>query len=528
MGPKSRGTGGRAGKGAPKKADSKSNRTKKPPPQEKTQQHGIRENKQKKDDDDDDDDNNERGRRRTGTDDINLSARSAIIPLTLQQLLLNVFKYGLLFGNVNSSSSSLGREYEDKDKEEKEELDIRSLIQTIKSHLYNRDFDSAFTEANEQLLRAYALRWSASRVLGYAGILKAVLMRDGVLRSRRRRRKDDDGSRDAVHVLCIGGGAGAEIVALAGAWRDMLDSEEERLSGCDVKDMGDATRSLTAGAGAIALNYNDDDDDDAEEQDWAVGDAVEEKTQDTERKKDVELPPSRRRLLPNLSVTAVDIADWSSVVARLSQTIHSSDVPGSKAHPAPLLSPPTAAEKGERRKRTSSFEVSFKHLDILGLTDEELRSLLLPRRDQDHNDQPAAATDTVLITLMFTLNELFATSMAKTTQFLLRLTDLVAPGTILLVVDSPGSYSTVSLRGKKMSKENDEHDDNDAARHYPMKFLVHHTLLSVASGKWDLILSEDSRWFRRDAARLRYDVGGEGAARLEDMRYQIHVYRRLP
>ncbi|PWY94786.1 hypothetical protein BO94DRAFT_531720 [Aspergillus sclerotioniger CBS 115572] len=108
--------------------------------------------------------------------------------------------------------------------------------------------------------------------------------------------------------------------------------------------------------------------------------------------------------------------------------------------------------------------------------------------------------------------------MAKATGFLLRLTDMLRPGTVLLVVDSPGSYSTLKL-GK--SGEGEEVRE----RQYPMKFLLDHTLLSVAEGKWERVLSQDSRWWRRDAARLRYEVG-EGAG-LEDMRYQVHVYRRL-
>lgn len=121
---------------------------------------------------------------------------------------------------------------------------------------------------------------------------------------------------------------------------------------------------------------------------------------------------------------------------------------------------------------------------------------------------------TALVTLMFTLNELFSTSMAKATGFLLRMTDSLQPGAVLLVVDSPGSYSTLRL-GKGGEQE----------RRYPMKFLLDHTLLSVARGKWERVFAQESRWWRRDAARLRYDVGP--GAGLEDMRFQIHVYRRV-
>ena len=118
---------------------------------------------------------------------------------------------------------------------------------------------------------------------------------------------------------------------------------------------------------------------------------------------------------------------------------------------------------------------------------------------------------------MFTLNELFSTSMPKTTGFLLKMTEILPAGAVFLVVDSPGSYSTLKL-GKGPDGEPQE-------RNYPMKFLLDHTLLSVAKGKWECVYTQDSRWWRRDAVRLRYEVG-EGAG-LEDMRFQMHVYRRL-
>ena len=107
--------------------------------------------------------------------------------------------------------------------------------------------------------------------------------------------------------------------------------------------------------------------------------------------------------------------------------------------------------------------------------------------------------------------------MSKATGLLLRMTDILPPGAALLVVDSPGSYSTLKLgQGKEGAAQE---------RKYPMKFLLDHTLLSVTEGKWQRVHTQDSRWWRRDASRLRYDVG-EGAG-LEDMRFQVHLYQRV-
>ncbi|KAJ5682525.1 hypothetical protein N7462_005690 [Penicillium macrosclerotiorum] len=335
---------------------------------------------------------------------------AASIPLPLQQLLLDVFKTALL---------------------------------TLKSHLYQRDFDAAFTDADANLLRAYALRWSAARGLGYAGIFKAVLgwMRAGESRA----------AAPPTRAVCIGGGAGAEIVALAAAWRDLGSGAalEDRVAGVSLEDGGAAPEA-------------------------------------------------------GLTVAAVDIADWAVVVEGLADTMVSAGVPA----PRSSVYQPPLVEDSDGGGRVS---ISFRRRDVLELADGELRDLLL---GEEAESRESAA---LLVTLMFTLNELFSASMAKTTSFLLRMTDVLRAGAVLLVVDSPGSYSSLKLgKGKEGAAQE---------RKYPMKFLLDHTLLSVAEGKWERVLTQDSRWWRRDASRLRYDVG-EGAG-LEDMRYQVHVYRRL-
>ncbi|KAE8153860.1 hypothetical protein BDV25DRAFT_148561 [Aspergillus avenaceus] len=284
----------------------------------------------------------------------------------------------------------------------------------------------------------------------------------------------DVASAESNHVVCIGGGAGAEIVALAAAWRDLMD--EERIS---------------AGIAGVSL-------DESANTEQPSPDAV-----------------SESKSNPGLSVTTVDIADWSSVVHRLSTTIRSPAVPGSKSHPTPLL----GLGKGNPAEDKNGFNVRFERSDVLTVPDDELKRLL----HLETADKGSSPNATVMVTLMFTLNELFSTSMAKTTGFLLRTTDLLQPGTLLVVIDSPGSYSTLKL-GKSKGAEG-EASPAVQERQYPMKFLLNHTLLTVAEGKWESIYSQDSRWWRRDAARLGYDVG-EGAG-LEDMRYRVHIYRRL-
>lgn len=416
------------------------------------------------------------------------------IPLSLQQLLLDVFKSALLPNDNNPDNTGHNNH--------QHQLDIKPLIQTIKSHLYNRDFDSAFTGANEELLRAYALRWSASRALGYVSVFKGVGKLLGFSSLGHGGSTSGVGDNDtssktgavgkANQVVCIGGGAGAEIVALGAVWRDMMD---------ELGELGVSSSS--------SQSQQQPENDKSDEPDLtAVSEGI--SSVSLQEEGGVRKPEQEQAgCIPSITIKAVDIADWSAVVDRISGTLKSPAVPSSKAHPAPLV--PIEASAG--------FKVDFTLADVLSMNDDELGRLIHGDTEHDSNlekrqQQPPPRPRTTLITLMFTLNELFSTSLAKATSFLLRTTDMVNPGTVLLVLDSPGSYSTLALGGSKQQQ-----------RQYPMKFLLDHTLLTVAKGKWERVFSQDSRWWRRDVEGLRYEVG-EGV-RLEDMRFQVHVYRRL-
>lgn len=157
-----------------------------------------------------------------------------------------------------------------------------------------------------------------------------------------------------------------------------------------------------------------------------------------------------------------------------------------------------------------------------------------------------------MVTLMFTLNELYATSRAGAHALLLGVSAAAERGTLLLVVDSPGSYSTVRLGAGE--------------KRYPMRWLLDHALLIAAPGAlggdeaevgpgveqgdgsggvvgrgvrdkvedgvrgverkkqapaaWEKVVEEESKWFRMPEG-LRYPI------ELENMRYQMHLYRRL-
>ena len=396
----------------------------------------------------------------------------------LQQLILNVFSE-----SFSQHAKSAG------------------LIQELKQHLFNRDFLAAFSR--QDLLEAYALRWSPSRALAYLDLFCSCdvlsdALEDLFLRRPARRRikgkkipaeRDgpygpgsqplplgtcpaatlDDGERsnkvelgEGIKATCLGAGSGAEVVAFAGYlhWLRYGDSQDDGLIG----DEGDP------------------------------------------------LPGPRPLLLQT-----IDIADWSSVINSLVSKITS---PSELSTSTSTLSPPPSTTTTKNLTNPSRFQTTFSQLDILSPASE-------PQLAQ-------SLQSSSLVTLMFTLNELYTTSMSRTTTLLLTLTSIMEPGSLLLVIDSPGSYSTVKLN-KRAEKDaaTDSASRETAAeeKSYPMQWLLDHILIaapnvgsSVNAGgekkQWEKVHAQESRWFRLPVG-LKYPIG------LEDMRFQVHLYRKL-
>ncbi|KAK4063270.1 uncharacterized protein Triagg1_9536 [Trichoderma aggressivum f. europaeum] len=188
-------------------------------------------------------------------------------------------------------------------------------------------------------------------------------------------------------------------------------------------------------------------------------------------------------------LTLLDAAPWTRVVALLQNHITS----------PPLLSKyASAAIKAANTPllEQTQLETTFSQCDILALDKEALSSLL--------------GRDPLAVTLMFTLNELYTNGgIGKTTKFLKLLGEVMPDGSMLLVVDSPGSYSEAAV-GKEQKR-------------YPMQWLLDHTLIDPrapsAGYEWEKIESHDSTWFRLPEG-LSYPI------QLENMRYQMHLYQR--
>ncbi|KAF2004217.1 hypothetical protein P154DRAFT_427160 [Amniculicola lignicola CBS 123094] len=188
-----------------------------------------------------------------------------------------------------------------------------------------------------------------------------------------------------------------------------------------------------------------------------------------------------------LDLAVIDIADWSEVLQKLLHSITTAP---------PLSKYASAAVKAAAVPLVpvETLGLEFHQHDILNTEFALLRPLL---------------EEAKLITILFTLNELYSASLSLTQRFLLNLTACLKEGAMLLVVDSPGSYSTVSLNG--------------AEKKYPMHWLLDHTLLKQGPkgepAEWSKVVEEESTWFRLREG-LRYPI------ELEHMRFQLHLYRK--
>ncbi|MCJ1228635.1 hypothetical protein MMC12_005296 [Toensbergia leucococca] len=393
------------------------------------------------------------------TNDASLQ-RQMTFPIELQQKVLDIFRH--TFSDCFDDN-------------------LPSTIQHVKQHLFNRDFDKAF--GSEDFLHAYALRWSSSRTLAYMDLFCNLPHLSHIFQSITRLTSLDSGKLEqpsvcsdqdppdahvdsefnsvakanpasSNRITCLGGGAGAEIIAIAGYLHYL--------------------RNSTHAGDAVAFNHQ------------TTSESI----------------ASLRNSPQSIAVTAIDIADWSEVVHKLyggattipSLSKYASSM--SKAASFALIDP-------------SLYKVYFQRDDVLNIQLERLAE---------------AVKETALVTFMFTLNELYNTSITRTTNLLLTLTLLLEPGTLLLVVDSPGSYSTVSI-GKSSDAEH-----APTEKKYPMQWLLDHTLLEASTigssarssqgGQWEKLDSYDSKWFRSPKG-LKYPI------EIEDVRYQAHLYRHL-
>ncbi|KAI4867374.1 hypothetical protein F4820DRAFT_446183 [Hypoxylon rubiginosum] len=334
--------------------------------------------------------------------------------------------------------------------------DFAAVLQEVKGALYRRDFETAF--GTEQFLEVYAARYSPPRALCYSKILTQI-------------------SGHLASVLDAAVAAAAAAAATNTCEDAEYEYEIERGRVSPTVDLEENEGEMSAGAAALRM--------------LAIGGGAAEI---------VAFAAHLRDAGPGVAgdLTLLDVGPWREVVRKLHVGLTTPPVLSKYASAAAKATNAALVEPAERLKS------AFVQRDVLELDRAGLSELL------------GRTTTPLLVTMLFTLNELYTSGgVGKTTALLRNLTAAVPAGSLLLVVDSPGSYSEAAV-GKE-------------AKRYPMQWLLDHTLLRVADDKllpsdgctWEKLESHDSVWFRHPQG-LRYSI------ELEDMRYQMHLYRACP
>ncbi|XXH03500.1 Transketolase [Hypoxylon texense] len=330
--------------------------------------------------------------------------------------------------------------------------DFGAVLQEVKGALYRRDFETAF--GTEQFLEVYAARYSPPRALCYSKILAQISGRLASVLD------------DAVPTA-RGNAAYYRDEVERGRLSPTVDFREE--------EEEEEEEGETSPGGAIVRML-------------AIGGAAAETVAFAEH-----LRTAGSGVAGDL--TLLDVGPWQEVVRKLHAGLTTAPVLSKYASAAAKATNAALVEPPER------LQWAFVQKDILELDRDGLSALL---------GGPAP----LLVTMLFTLNELYTSGgVGKTTAFLRNLTAAIPAGSLLLVVDSPGSYSEAAV-GKEAKK-------------YPMQWLLDHTLLQAVDKlpsdgcTWEKLESHDSVWFRHPQG-LRYSI------ELHDMRYQMHLYRAYP
>lgn len=169
----------------------------------------------------------------------------------------------------------------------------------------------------------------------------------------------------------------------------------------------------------------------------------------------------------SLTLDIIDIADWSTIVGTLTNYVKENWI-----------------------YNDAGFNTNFIHDDILTANIAELD---YPKLD--------------LITLLFTTNELFCEKRAQTVKFLQSLNTNCQKGCYLLIAESAGSYSNITIGTKK----------------FPVQFLIDMILIGKPGendGSWEIVQQSESCWYRVNKKEIDYKM------KLENMRFFYRLYKK--
>ncbi|KAH6977885.1 hypothetical protein EDB82DRAFT_502787 [Fusarium venenatum] len=201
-----------------------------------------------------------------------------------------------------------------------------------------------------------------------------------------------------------------------------------------------------------------------------------------------------------VDLNLIDRHDWSGVVTKLQHTLtHApplSKYASAKAHASNIPAIPSQV-----------LNPAVNQLDILESGSTDLPAMIGP--------------NPTLITLFFTLHDLYSVSISKTTAFLLRLTSAAPKGSLLLVVDSPGADVALPDSSNKGQE-----------KRYPVEWLLYQTLLPPKGKDSEEDEGEDQRAWTKlveggHEKEYKLPTGLKYPGSLENTKVQVHLLERL-
>ncbi|KAJ9100579.1 hypothetical protein QFC21_003623 [Naganishia friedmannii] len=344
-------------------------------------------------------------------------------------------------------------------------------IQQIKALLYEKRFLEVFE--TESWLDIYAARWVPSRALAFREIFDSIGLlerSEEVAEFTKGKGKENaestagtavagtaqsaESPRSAQKVICIGGGAGSELVALCAVVTQQLGSTNDQQH----------EESLHS----------------------------ESETEETKKAEPETTPAteSSSSVIPPLDIHLLDIGPYGELINSFQDTCLSV-LPG-------LSSDATNA--------------IFHQIDILAPACTPLFENLLTR----------STTQPPIITLLFTMTELFIQSRPRTIAFLRMLSRFAPRGTLFLVVDSANEEASAVTVGKEgRSWSLGMVMDGILCTPPPAATTGSEEPAPKAKALWRKMESEDSKWYRlREGLQDHYPI------KMENTRYWLRLYRR--
>jgi 25S rRNA (uracil2843-N3)-methyltransferase len=328
------------------------------------------------------------------------------------------------------------------------------VLREVREALEQQDYCKAF--GTEEFLEAYTIRWSPSRALAVANVLAWTCSE----------KRDVAWIQQFLHnnrqkpskIVCIGRG-GSDLLACVAL---LKHSHQNKLDAIPRPESSSANGTTQDGISITTSHPEPDYNDSA-----------------------------------MVDLNLIDRHVWSGIVTKLHHTLTTTPTlpkyATAKAHAANVSAIPSQA-----------LNLSVNHLDILESGDTDLRAMIGP--------VPA------LITLFYTLHELYSISISKTTAFLLRLTLAAPKGSLLLIVDSPGADAALPGSSNKGQEKK-----------YPLEWLFYQALLPPKST--DLEDREQPAWKKivesGHEKEYKLPAGLRFPGSLENTRFQVHLLERL-